>query len=402
AVLKPGVKEVEIDSTIFRPATFIERALHNLGKALIIGCVLVVIILVAFLFDWRTALISMLAIPLSLVAAVLMLTWAGASINTMVLAGLVIALGELVDDAIIDVENIVRRLRLHRAAGNPLSGFQVVVSASMEVRSAVVYASLIVVLVFMPVFFLEGLAGAFFRPLAIAYVLAILASLAVALTVTPALCFMLLTGRAADRPEAPLTRLLKRPYRPLLPAVVSRPYLAILGLLAAFGVTALAATRLGQEFLPEFQETDFLMHFVEKPGTSVEAMHRVTVNASKDLRAIPGVKNFGSHIGRAEVADEVGGPNFTELWISVDPDANYQETVKKIEEVVYSYPGLYRDVLTYLRERIKEVLTGAGASVVVRLYGPDLDVLRAKAKEVEKVMGEVDGTTNVKVEAQVL
>src|SRR5262249_45273888 len=130
--------------------------------------------------------------------------------------------------------------------------------------------------------------------------------------------------------------------------------------------------------------------------------HRVTVNASKDLRAIPGVKNFGSHIGRAEVADEVVGPNFTELWISVDPDVNYQETLKKIEEVVYSYPGLYRDVLTYLRERIKEVLTGAGASVVVRLYGPDLDVLRAKAKEVEKVMSEVDGTTNVKVEAQVL
>ena len=144
------------------------------------------------------------------------------------------------------------------------------------------------------------------------------------------------------------------------------------------------------------------MHFVEKPGTSVEAMQRVTVQASKDLRAIPGVRNFGSHIGRAEVADEVVGPNFTELWISIDEKANYQETVRKIEEVVLAYPGLYRDVLTYLRERIKEVLTGASASIVVRLYGPDLDVLRTKAKEVETVMASVDGVTNLKMEAQVL
>ncbi len=400
--LRPALKGVEIDPTIFRPATFIERAVANLTRALLVGCGLVVVILIAFLFDWRTAAISLTAIPLSLVTAVLLLTRAGATLNTMVLAGLVIALGELVDDAIIDVENIVRRIRLNRAAGSPLSSFQVVLSASLEVRSAVVYASLIVVLVFLPVFFLDGLAGTFFRPLALAYVLAILASLVVALTVTPALSFMLLTGRASGRPEAPLARLLKRLYRPILPALIARPYAALAALAAAFLLTAVAATRLGQEFLPEFQETDFLMHFVEKPGTSVEAMQRVTVQASKDLRAIPGVRNFGAHIGRAEVADEVVGPNFTELWISIDPDVDYASTLNKIEEVVLAYPGLYRDVLTYLRERIKEVLTGASATIVVRLYGPDLDVLRAKAKEVEAAMAAVAGVTNLKVEAQVL
>jgi CzcA family heavy metal efflux pump len=400
--LKPGLKDVELDSTIFRPATFIERALHNLTRALAVGCVLVIIILLAFLFDWRTALISLTAIPLSLLAAVLLITGSGATVNTMVLAGLVIALGELVDDAIIDVENIVRRARLNRAAGNPQSAFAVVLNASLEVRSAVVYASLIVVLVFVPVFFLDGLAGAFFRPLALAYVLAILASLVVALTLTPALAYMLLTGRTADRPEAPLTRWLKRLYRPLLPALVARPLLALATLVVAFVLTGAAAARLGQEFLPNFQETDFLMHFVEKPGTSVEAMTRVTVQASKDLRAIPGVRNFGSHIGRAEVADEVVGPNFTELWISIDPDVPYGPTLKKIEDVVNAYPGLYRDVLTYLRERIKEVLTGTSAALVVRLYGPDLDVLRAKAKEVEAVMAAVPGVINLKVEPQVL
>ena len=286
--LRPALAGVEIDTTIFRPATFIERAVDNLTRALAIGCVLVIVILVMFLFDWRTALISLTAIPLSLVSAVLLLTWAGATINTMVLAGLVISLGELVDDAIIDVENIVRRVRLNRAAGNPRSAFQVVLDASLEVRSAVVYASLIVVLVFVPIFFLEGLAGVFFRPLALAYVLAILASLIVALTVTPALSYMLLTGRTAERPEAPLARYLKSRYRRILPWFIDRPFEAIVAIVVAFGLTGLAAARLGREFLPNFQETDFLMHFVEKPGTSVEAMQRITVEASKELRAIPG------------------------------------------------------------------------------------------------------------------
>jgi CzcA family heavy metal efflux pump len=320
----------------------------------------------------------------------------------MVLAGLVIALGELVDDSIIDVENIVRRLRLNREAGSAQSAFQVVLAASLEVRSAVVYASLIVVLVFLPVFFLEGLAGAFFRPLALAYVLAILASLAVALTVTPALSYMLLRGRASGRPEAPLAHWLKAAYRPMLAVLAPRPYFALAVVLATFVVTGAAATRLGQEFMPDFQETDFLMHFVEKPGTSLDAMRRVTVEASKQLRAVPGVRNFGSHLGRAEVADEVVGPNFTELWISIEPDVDYQATLGKIKEVVNAYPGLYRDVLTYLRERIKEVLTGASATIVVRLYGPDLEMLRAKAEEVETAMGSVSGVVNLKVEPQVL
>jgi CzcA family heavy metal efflux pump len=400
--LAPLLKEVEVDPHIFRPATFIERALHNLASALTIGCVLVTIVLVAFLFDWRTALISLTAIPLSLIAAILILSWVGATINTMVLAGLVIALGELVDDAIIDVENIVRRLRINAEVGSPQSAFKVVLDASLEVRSAVVYASLIVTLVFLPIFFLEGLSGAFFRPLALAYIFAIMASLVVALTVTPALAYMLLTGQSAIAKEAPLARWLKQLYRPLLPKLIARPQLSVVLLVASFVVSLAVGAGLGREFLPNFQETDFLMHFVEKPGTSVDAMTRLTIQASKDLRAIPGVKSFGSHIGRAEVADEVVGPNFTELWISVDENANYQATLHEIEDVVYSYPGLYRDVLTYLRERIKEVLTGTSSAIVVRLYGPDLEMLRAKAKEIEKAMGKVAGVVNLKVESQVV
>ena len=400
--LRPGLKDVEMDSTIFRPATFIEMSLDNLRRALLIGCLLVVAILAAFLFEWRTAFISVTAIPLSLLTAALVLHYRGGTINTMVLAGLAIALGEVVDDAIIDVENIVRRLRLNRHAANPEPPFQVVFKASMEVRSAVVYASLIVALVFLPVFMLEGLAGSFFRPLAVSYVLAVLASLVVALTVTPALSLLLLPRAALEHREPPLARALKSVYRRALPHLVERPGWAVAGLVVMFAATALAVPFLGEEFMPNFQEYDFLMHWVEKPGTSLEAMQRITVAASKELRSIPGVRNFGAHIGRAEVADEVVGPNFTELWISLDPGVPYKPTVARIQEVVDGYPGLYRDVLTYLKERIKEVLTGGSAAIVIRLYGPNLEVLRDKAQEVSRAIRGIPGVANLQVEPQVL
>jgi len=400
--LKPGLTGIELDAKIFRPATFIERAIDNLNHAMITGCLLVVLVLIVFLYDWRTALISITAIPLSIVATVVVLSWWGLTINTMIIAGLVIALGEVVDDAIIDVENIVRRLRLNRLVDKPRPAFDVVLDASLEVRSAVVFATLIVILVFIPVFFLEGLAGAFFRPLAIGYVLAILASLIVALVVTPALSLMILPGDRGLSHEPPLARWLKGPYTRALEGLLRQPWGAIVFLILAFAGTGFLVTRLGQEFLPDFQETDFLMHFVEKPGTSIESMRRVTALASKELRAIPGVNHFGSHIGRAEVADEVVGPNFTELWISIDPDVDYASTVARVQKTVDAYPGLYRDLLTFLRERTKEVLTGSSASIVVRIYGPDLARLRAKAQEVYAVMGKVNGAVNLKVEPQVL
>ena len=401
--LAPALGGVEVDTTIFRPATFIERALENLTRSLLIGCVLVIAVLVLFLFDWRAALISSLAIPLSLIAAAMILYYRGGTINTMVLAGLIIALGEVVDDAIIDVENILRRLKLNRELDQPLSPYRVVLDASLEVRSAVVYASLIVVLTLVPVFFLEGLAGSFFRPLAASYVLAILASLVVAMTVTPALSLMLLPRMAGhDRKEAPLTGLLKRIYRGILPPLVSRPHAVVTSVVLMLGATIATVPMLGEELLPKFKETDFLMHWLEKPGTGIDAMNRITIRASVELREIEGVRNFGAHVGRAEMGDEVYGPDFTELWISIDEDVPYDETVAKVQEAVDGYPGLYRDLLTYLTERIKEVLTGTSGAIVVRTYGPNLEQLRLTAQDVAAVMAEVEGVTNLKVEPQVL
>jgi CzcA family heavy metal efflux pump len=402
AALAPAMRGVTVDASIFRPATFIEMALANLNRALLLGCVLVVLVLAAFLRDWRTALVSLTAIPLSLVAAAVAMRYRGGTLDTMVLAGLVIALGEVVDDAIIDVENIVRRLRLNRTMAAPRPALRVVLEASLEVRSAVVYASVIVVLMFVPVFFLGGLAGSFFQPLALAYVLAILASLLTALIVTPALSLLLLPGAVEHHEEAPLARRLKAWYGGLLPRVLDRPRQVGWGLGGALLATLLVVPFLGREFLPRFKEYDFLMHWVEKPATSLGAMKRITVRASEELMAIDGVRNFGAHIGRAEVADEVVGPNFTELWISIDPAAPYDATVARVQEAVDRYPGLYRDLLTYLRERVKEVLTGASASIVVRVYGDDLDSLRRVATAVGTAVGTVPGTADLKVQPLVL
>ncbi len=401
--LAPAMHEVKYDTTIFRPATFIERSLKNLSHSMLLGCVLVIVVLIMFLYDWRCALISATAIPLSLVAALMVLYYRGGTVNTMVLAGLVIALGEVVDDAIIDVENIIRRLRINEQLSNPRSAMSVVLDASLEVRSAVVYATIIVVLAFLPVFFLTGLAGAFFKPLAAAYILAILASLAVALTVTPAMSLYLLPISARNRhTDGPLVQFLKGLYRRLLSIAIRWRWLTIGASAAAFIMLGATISRLGEELMPKFRETDFLMHWVEKPGIGIDAMNRITTRASNELMAVDGVLNFGSHIGRATVADEVVGPNFTELWISIDDSKDYDKTVAQVQSIVDGYPGLYRDLLTYLTERIKEVLTGTSASIVVRVFGPDMDQLRSTANSIAAVIKPIDGVTTLKVEPQVL
>jgi CzcA family heavy metal efflux pump len=391
--LKPGLTGIDIDATIFRPASFIDTALHNLTNALLLGCLFVILVLALFLFEWRSALISLVAIPLSLVAAGWVLFLRGATINTMILAGLVIAVGVVVDDAIIDIENIVRRLRQYRREGVQRSTAAVVLEASLEVRGPIIYATLIIVVAAVPVYFLSGLTGSFFRPLALSYALAVLASLVVALTVTPALALLLLRKAPLERRESPLVRWLQRGYTALLARVIKRPRWAY-ATVALFIAAGLAVTPLlGESLFPQFKERDFLMHWLSYPGTSHPEEQRIVAAGSRELRAIPGIRNFGSHIGQALLGEEIVGVNFGENWISVDPKADYDKTVAALEETVAGYPGLYTDVQTYLNERIKEVLTGTSEAIVVRISGPSLDVLREKAEEVEKLLGTIDGVT---------
>jgi CzcA family heavy metal efflux pump len=399
--LKPGLPGIEIDTTIFRPASFIELSLDNLTKALLIGALLVILVIGAFLFEWRAALISVVSIPLSLVGAGLVLYFRDTTVNVMVLAGLVIALGVVVDDAIIDVENIVRRLRQHRAEGDPRSSAAIVLEASLEVRGSIVYATLIIFAAMMPIFFLTGLTGAFFKPLALSYVLAVGVSLLIALTVTPALALILLGKRPLERRQPPVVRWLQGGYERALSRIVTRPRWAY----AVAGVTAVAGIAvypfLGQSLLPNFKERDFLMHWLTNPDTSGPEEVRVSVRACKELRTIPGVRNCGSHIGNAFLGDEPYGTYFGENWISVDPKVDYDKTVASVSKVVAGYPGIQRDVQTYLRERVKEVLTGASDAVVVRISGDDLHVLEEKADEVLEMMQGVDGALDPKKELHV-
>jgi CzcA family heavy metal efflux pump len=399
--LKPGLPDIEIDSQIFRPATFIEMSIYNLNRTLLIGCLLVVLVLLAFLYEWRAALISCTAIPLSLISALIVFYLSGVTINTMILAGFVIALGAVVDDAIVDIENITRRLRQYRKEGVKYSTFNVILESSLEVRNAIIYSSLIEIAALVPVFFMQGLSGAFFKPLALAYSIAIAASTLVALTITPALALLLLKNVPLERRESPLVVWLQKRYVSFLTRIIDKPKEAY----AAVGAIALAGIivwpMLGHELLPSFKERDFLMHWLTKPGTSHPEMYRITVQASKELRNIPGVRNFGAHIGRALVADEVVGMNFTENWISIDPNAPYDETLAKVQETVDGYPGLYRDVQTYLKERIREVLSGAGETIVIRLYGPELPVLRENAEMIRKALEGIKGLTHLNVELQI-
>src|ERR671916_278464 len=329
--MKPGLPGIEYDTSIFRPATFIEQSIENLTTAMLIGIGLVVLIIVTLLFEWRTAFISLIAIPLSLVAAVLVLDMTGATLNVMVLAGMI-------------------------------------VDASVEVRTAITYATLINVVAVVPVLFLEGLSGSFFRPLVLSYGLAVLVSMVVALTLTPALCLLMLSRGTLVSRESPVLRVLKRGYAATMAKLLKRPLPAIATTLVLLLGGLVTFPLLGSQLLPNFKERDFLMHWLTQPGTSVTEETRVSVLACQDLRQIPGVRNCGSHIGQALLADEVYGVDFGENWISVSEDVDYDQTLDRVQETVDRYPGLYRDVQTYLRERIKEVLTGTSESVVVRIF----------------------------------
>jgi CzcA family heavy metal efflux pump len=397
--LQPGLPGIKFDTKVFQQANFVKLAISNLTQALVIGFILVVVILALFLFEWRMALISLLTIPLSLVATLLVLYWRGATINTMTLAGLVIALGAVVDDAIIDVENITRRLREERLRNDAQPGggrptHEVILSACLEVRSPIVYATLIIVAASVPVFLLTGLTGAFFRPLALSYTLAIAASMAVALTVTPALALLMLRGAHIERRKSPLVGWLQKGYTGGLSRIIVRP-IAAYATVAALAVLGIAVyPQLGQTLFPGFKEHDFLIHWVSPPGTSAAEMERSTTKISKELLAIPGVQSAGAHIGQALLGEEVAGVNLGEIWVSLAPNADYAEALDRIHSVTLGYPGLFREVQTYLDERISEVLTGGKEPIVVRLYGEDLKTLRAKSDQILNLVKSVPGVVD--------
>ncbi len=402
AELRPTLEAqgVQIDArNILRPARFILSATGNVRSALLLGAVLVVVVLTLFLYDLRTAAISCTAIPLSLLAAVTVLERLGASLNTMTLGGLAIAIGEVVDDAVIDVENILRRLRENRLVEQPRPVLRVVFEASLEVRSAVVYATFAVVLVFTPILTMSGVAGRLFAPLGMAYIFAILASLAVALTVTPALCSLLLGAERLPAAEPPVVRWLKLRYRPLLLRVENHPR-AIIGAVALLTIGGLAVLPfLEGSFIPELKEGHFIVHMTAVPGTSLDESLRMGDRLAGEFLKLPEVRAVGQRVGRAEAADDIMGTHSSEIEVDLKPlsAAGSARAFQEIRAVLNGFPGANFAVNTFLTERVEETLSGYTAPVVVNIFGPDLDVLDAKAAEAAAVLGKVPGASGVTV-----
>jgi CzcA family heavy metal efflux pump len=401
--LRPAIAAagLELHPRIFRPSEFIDLALRNITRSLLLGAALVTIVLFAFLADAGAAAISLTAIPLSLLAAIIVLDGFGFGINTLTLGGLAIALGEVVDDAIVDVENIARRLREHRAAGGTRSLADVVLDASLEVRGSVVYATFVVILVFLPVLALSGVQGALFRPLGLAYILATLASLVVALTVTPALTLVVLARRSARQGDPPLLARLKRSYASLLSGLVERPVAVSL---AAFTLCAAAAAALpffGAAFLPQFREGHYLVHMSAVPGTSLDETFRLGQQVTGALRADPRVRSVAQRIGRAELSEDTWGTHYTEFEVDLVPLVGDEaESVEAdFRRVLARFPGVNFAIRGFLSERIEETLTGSTAEIVVRAYGEDLDSLDAASRLVADVLRSVPGAADVQYDS---
>jgi CzcA family heavy metal efflux pump len=384
---------------LFRPADYIETSVAKLSGHLLLGGLFVLIVLYAFLYNARTAFISATAIPLSLLTATLVLLESGVNLNIMVLGGLAIALGEVVDDAIIDTENIFRRLRENRLLANPLPVSQVVHDASLEVRGSVVYASFIVALVFVPLLTLTGVAGRLFAPLGYSYILAILMSLIVALTLTPALCYLLLRNNIGACGDPPLIRYLKPVYSSVLKGV-SRYFHYILPLgLALCVLGAAVLLRLDNKFLPELREGHYIVHTASIPGTSLQESIRIGKQLSAQFREISGVQSVSQWAGRAERGADTYGSHYSEYEVRLVPlaGAEQQRVLEQLREILDDYPGIAYEANTFLTERVDETISGYTAPVVVNLYGYDLRALDAHAQQVAEIMRGIPGATDIQL-----
>ena len=403
AGLRPSLaaEGIILHPDLFRPANFIDTATRNVRSSLLLGGTLVVVVLFLFLFDLRTAAISCTAIPLSLLAATLVLQHLGYTLNTMTLGGLAIAIGEVVDDAVIGVENAVRRLRENRYLARPRAEARVILDAAFEVRSAVVYATFAVLLVFLPIVALPGIAGRLFAPLGLAYILAVLSSLAVALTVTPALAMVLLTGARAQLRDPPVVRWTRGRYVRLLQSVARRSRLVLAAAVAftLLGCAALPFFHGG--FIPELQEGHFIVHMTTVPGTALEVGLRMGSRITAALRALPIVRSVAQRVGRAERGVDVAGTNSSEFEVELNPlsGAAAEDAQAEIRDSLMGFVGANFTVNTFLTERVDETLSGYTAPVVVNVFGADLDKLDQMAQAVAKILGSVAGAAEVQVQS---
>jgi Cu/Ag efflux pump CusA len=398
--LRQGMPGIDVDASLFRSTDFIDAALRNFGIAMAIGGGLVVVVLGAFL-SWRAALVGIAAVLASLATAGLILSLRQAPIDTMALAGLTAALAAIVAEVVTQLDAIMRRLAEHRHPAGGRSVAVIVLNACSDIRGPVAYAIFIVILALAPVLLIGGSAGEFLSPLVVTYLIALLASSAVAVTLTPVLSLMVL-GNAKDAPdEATRPWRLRQRYDEGLARVLGAP----LPVFVAAGLLTLAAFAaipvMNWSLLPDFQERDLRISWRASPGTSLPEMSRVLTNVSKELRSLPGIRQVAAHVGRAITGDQVVGVEAGQIWVGIDPDADYGATVASIREAVLGYPGFTGEVQTYLTERVNEILGGAADPVVVRIEGPQRAGLRSEAERVAEILADIPGIADLQVDAQI-
>lgn len=396
--------DVEISTELFRQANFIQASIKNVIEALRDGVIMVIIVLFLFLLNFRTTAITLTAIPLSFIVTALIMQWFGITINTMTLGGLAVAIGELVDDSIVDIENIFRRLKENQQSPNPKSSLSVIYQASLEIRSSIVYATIIVALVFIPLFSLSGVEGRLLAPLGLAYIVSLLASLVVSLTVTPVLAsYLLPKAKIMHSSDGFLVRFLKQIDEKMLLWTLKHPNIVILGATLCFFSAIATLPFVGTEFLPSFNEGSLTINLLAQPGTSLAESDKLGQMAEKILLTIPEVAATGRRTGRAELDEHAEGVHYSEIDVDLKNSSRPRnEVIAEIRQKLTVISGVVINVGQPISHRIDHLLSGIRAQVAVKLFGDDLATLRAKAEEIRKVVANVSGTTDVQVEKQVL
>jgi len=395
--LQPGLQGVHIDTSVMRPATYIDDSISHLSFAILLGAGLLVAALWALLAGWRSALVAGTAIPLSLAAALLVLELRQQPLNLMVVAGLLIGLAVIVDDAVVTTRAMAERLRSQRPGDVPARG-AAIIGAAAEARGGIIAATLIALLPLLPYLFAEGVDGAVAKPLVLSYTLAVLGSVAVSITATPVLAFLLLPHRPAAAAGPSLMERLREPYRRLLARVVRRPRPLFLASAAMLLLALVAAPFLGRSLLPTFRDPDLVVRWQAAPGTSEPEMARLTARVSRELDAIPGVRHVGAHLGRAVLGDQIVDVNSAELWVNLDGAADYGSTVDAVERAVAGYPGVSESVHPYLDDRVQQFEPGTGSDITVRVFGPGFGTLRATALHVRDMLSHTPGVGAARVE----
>ncbi len=397
-------KGIHLERELFKQGYFISAAIDNVKESLRDGTVLVFIVLFLFLVNFRTTAITLTAIPLSLIATAIILKMFGITVNTMTLGGVAIAIGELVDDAIVDVENVLRRLKENRKLLKPLPTLQVIYSASSEVRNSIVFATIIVVLVFIPLFYLSGIEGRLFIPLGIAYIVSLLASLVVSLTVTPVLCSYLLSkGKLIEHEEGRLAKWLKKIDRRFLEKALDHPRIVIGTSILLFLASLALIPFMGKEFLPKFNEGTATIGVLAQPGISLEESNRLGSKIEKLLLSIPEIKSVARRTGRAELDEHAEGVHSSEIDVDFNEDGRPRQVVlEEMRKSLEAVPNVFVNIGQPISHRLDHLLSGVRAQIAIKVFGPDLTTLRGKAAEIYKTLQGTSGLVDLQIEQQVL